>query len=130
MEANVRRHAALAISGGAILTKQMIENEARGIPDDLPFGDLFRRRFGEPRPQARSALGSGFIVSAEGHIVTNNHVVDNASEIHVRFTDKTDVPAKLVGRDPSTDVAVLKIEPRPNMAVVAWGDSDKMEPGA
>jgi serine protease Do len=114
----------------AILTKQMIEDEARGVPDDLPFGDLFRRRFGEPRAQARTALGSGFIVSPEGHIVTNNHVVDNASEIHVRFTDKTDVPAKVVGRDPSTDIAVLKIEPRPNMAVAAWGDSDEMEPGA
>jgi serine protease Do len=114
----------------AILTKQMIEDEARGLPDDLPFGDLFRRRFGEPRPQARMALGSGFIVSSGGHIVTNNHVVDKASEIHVRFTDKTDVPAKLIGRDPSTDIAVLKIEPRPGMAVASWGDSDKMEPGA
>ena len=114
----------------AILTKQMIEDEARGQPDDLPFGDLFRRRFGEPRTQARTALGSGFIVSPEGHIVTNNHVVDKASEIHVRFTDKTDVPAKLIGRDPSTDIAVLKIEPRPGVAVATWGDSDKMEPGA
>lgn len=114
----------------AILTKQMIEDEARGLPDDLPFGDLFRRRFGEPRPQARMALGSGFIISPAGHIVTNNHVVDKASEIHVRFTDKTDVPAKLIGRDPSTDIAVLKIEPRPGMAVASWGDSDKMEPGA
>jgi serine protease Do len=114
----------------AILTKQMIEDEARGLPDDLPFGDLFRRRFGEPRPQTRMALGSGFIVSSGGHIVTNNHVVDKASEIHVRFTDKTDVPAKLIGRDPSTDIAVLKIEPRPGMAVASWGDSDKMEPGA
>ena len=62
--------------------------------------------------------------------MTNNHVVDKASEIHVRFTDKTDVPAKLIGRDPSTDIAVLKIEPRPGMAVATWGDSDKMEPGA
>lgn len=114
----------------AILTRQMIEDEARGLPDDLPFGDLFRRRFGEPRVQARTALGSGFIVSPEGHIVTNNHVVDKASEIHVRFSDKTDVPAKLIGRDPSTDIAVLKIEARPGMAVATWGDSDKMEPGA
>ncbi|OSI23689.1 Do family serine endopeptidase [Bradyrhizobium canariense] len=114
----------------AILTKQMIDEEARQAPDDLPLGELFRRRFGEPRVRERTALGSGFIVSPEGHIVTNNHVVDNASEIHVRFTDKTDLAAKLVGRDQSTDIAVLKIEPRPNMAVAAWGDSDKMEPGA
>lgn len=114
----------------AILTRQMIEDQARGMPDDLPFGDLFRRRFGEPRAQVRTALGSGFIVSPDGHIVTNNHVVANASEIHVRFTDKTDVPAKLVGRDPSTDIAVLKIEPRADMAVATWGDSDRMEPGA
>ena len=112
----------------AILTKQMLEEQAEGEPDEMSLRDLFRRRFGGqgPRQQPRTALGSGFVVSSDGHIVTNNHVVENASEIHVRFADKTDVPARLVGRDPGTDLAVLKVEGRPNLAPVAWGDSEKM----
>lgn len=70
------------------------------------------------------------MISADGHVVTNNHVIENASEIRVVFSDRTRAEARLVGRDPSTDLAVLKIDPRPNMAVATWGDSDKMEPGA
>jgi len=117
----------------AITTRQLAEEQSQAMPDDVPFGDLFRRfRRGEG-PQAqprRSSLGSGFVISADGHVVTNNHVVENASEIQVVFSDKTTASARLVGRDPSTDIAVLKIEPRFSLAVAAWGDSDKMEPGA
>jgi serine protease Do len=116
----------------AILTRQMIEQQDQGSSEDTSLEDLLRRRFGQGSGggQVRMALGSGFIVSPEGYIVTNNHVVENAAEIHVRMFDKTDLPARLVGRDPSTDVAVLKIEPRPNMGVASWGDSDRMQPGA
>jgi len=76
------------------------------------------------------ALGSGFMISPDGYIVTNNHVVANAAEIHVRLMDKTDVPAAVVGRDPEIDIAVLKIDPQPGIAVASWGDSDAVAPGA
>jgi serine protease Do len=76
------------------------------------------------------ALGSGFLINPEGYIVTNNHVVENAAEIHVRLRDKTNVPAKLAGRDPTTDLAVLKIDPPRGVTIATWGDSERMEPGA
>ncbi|WP_425293945.1 S1C family serine protease [Mesorhizobium japonicum] len=75
-------------------------------------------------------MGSGFVISPQGYIVTNNHVVADATEVHVVFSDKETKPARLVGRDPGTDIAVLKIDPRPNMATAAWGDSDAVRPGA
>jgi serine protease Do len=117
----------------AIMTRQMADEQAMAAPDDLPFGDLFRRFYDERRglqQRPRSSLGSGFVISADGHVVTNNHVIENAQEVQVVFPDKTTASARLVGRDPSTDIAVLKIEPRPNMAVARWGNSDAVEPGA
>ncbi|TIM15040.1 MAG: Do family serine endopeptidase [Mesorhizobium sp.] len=111
----------------AITTKQIIQDQA--MPGDFfsPFG---RPGLGPAQPQVREALGSGFVINPDGHIVTNNHVVADASEIHVVFSDKETLPAQLVGRDPATDLAVLKIEPRPNMTTTAWGDSDAVQPGA
>jgi len=120
----------------AITTRQRVEEQeqAQSLPDDLPFREFFRRYYGElperRRQQPRQALGSGFVISSDGHIITNNHVVEDAAEIHVVFEDKTNVPATVVGRDPATDIAVLKVEPRPNMAVATWGDSDAAEPGS
>jgi len=120
----------------AITTQQRVEEQeqSQALPDDLPFREFFRRYYGEapePRRQLpRQALGSGFVISSDGHIITNNHVVEDAAEIHVVFDDKTNVPATLVGRDPATDIAVLKIDPQPNMAVATWGDSDSAEPGS
>jgi serine protease Do len=120
----------------AITTRQRVEEQeqAQSLPDDLPFREFFRRYYGEgPEPrrqQPRQALGSGFVISSDGHIITNNHVVEDAAEIHVVFGDKTNVPATLVGRDPATDIAVLKVDPQPNMAIATWGDSDAAEPGS
>src|SRR4029453_11536743 len=116
----------------AITTKQMVEEQRPSISDDMPLGELFRRdeQPSPPQQRARQALGSGFVINPNGFIITNNHVIENASEIHVIFADRTNVPAKLVGRDPATDVAVLKIEPRPGMAVESWGNSETMEPGS
>ncbi|MER9586569.1 Do family serine endopeptidase [Mesorhizobium sp. M0047] len=111
----------------AITTRQIIQDQTT-LNDFLdPFDS---RGLGPAQPQVREALGSGFVISPEGYIVTNNHVVADATEVHVLFSDKESKPARLVGRDPATDIAVLKIEPRPNMTTVAWGDSDAMQPGA
>ncbi|RWQ41222.1 MAG: Do family serine endopeptidase [Mesorhizobium sp.] len=111
----------------AITTKQIIQGQT--MLDD--FFSPFRSPGLEPaQPQVREALGSGFVISPEGYIVTNNHVVADANEIHVVFSDKQISPARLVGRDPATDIAVLKVDPRPNMTTTAWGDSDAVQPGA
>jgi serine protease Do len=99
-----------------------------GAEED-PFFDFFRR-FGPPQPrdyEARS-LGSGFIISNDGYILTNAHVVDAADEITVRLTDKREFKAKVVGTDKRTDVAVLKIEAA-SLPVVAIGDPSKLRVG-
>ncbi len=100
-----------------------------GAEDD-PFFDFFRR-FGPPQPreyEARS-LGSGFIVSQDGHILTNAHVVEAADEITVRLTDKREYKAKVVGTDKRTDVAVLKIDPTGALPIVTIGDPSKLRVG-
>jgi serine protease Do len=121
----------------AITTRERVEQQRQqdqSTPDDQSMEEFLRRRFGgraTPEPQEpRQALGSGFVISPEGYIITNNHVVENAAEIHVVFGERDNVPAKLVGRDPTADIAVLKVDPRPNMAVTTWGDSDTAEPGS
>jgi serine protease Do len=92
--------------------------------------DFFRRFFeGPPAPQrGRQSLGSGFIVSADGYVGTNFHVVRGASEIVVRLADHTEHQAKLVGGDPKTDLALLKIEGR-SLPTLAFGDSDRLQVG-
>lgn len=79
--------------------------------------------------QSGMALGSGFIISADGVIVTNNHVIDKASSIKVTLDDGTELPAKLVGADPKSDLAVLKVEAPNKLPTVAWGDSEKLKLG-
>ena len=99
------------------------------IPEGSPFEDLFRDFFnngegGQARPRRSSALGSGFVVSSDGYIVTNNHVIDKADEIVIEFFDGKELVAKLVGRDPKTDIAVLKVEASEPLPFVGFGDSD------
>ncbi|MBK5568138.1 MAG: Do family serine endopeptidase [Ensifer sp. SSB1] len=116
-------------------------DEASQLGGNSPFDEQFRQFFrdqGIPLPdqapqqrpaQRAEALGSGFVVTADGYIVTNNHVIDKASSITVTLDDGTQVPAKLVGADPKNDLAVLKIKPAKPLATVAWGDSDGLRVG-
>ena len=91
------------------------------------FERFFRRR--QPREDARST-GSGVIVNAEGYILTNNHVVENADSVEVRLSDDRTFPATIVGRDPKTDLAVLKIDASAGaLPVAALGDSDRLRAG-
>jgi serine protease Do len=80
------------------------------------------------QPRIEHGLGSGVIISPDGYIVTNNHVVDGATDIRVTLHDRRILPAKLIGRDKLTDLAVLKVNAS-DLASVPWGDSTKLEPG-
>jgi serine protease Do len=95
---------------------------------DTPLGREFRRRFGKGHEQV-SGAGSGFIIDPSGLIVTNNHVVDRADKIVVSLTDGRQLPARVLGRDELTDVAVIKVESTEALPAVTWGDSRKAEVG-
>ena len=86
--------------------------EIPNLPEDSPFREFFRRFFGEGEIEEFDAqsLGSGFIISQDGFIISNNHVVRNADEVIVRLSDRREYKAKVVGTDEPTDVALLKIE--------------------
>ncbi len=99
------------------------------VPEDDPFYDFFRR-FGPPQPrdyEARS-LGSGFIISTDGYILTNAHVVEAAEDITVKLNDKREFKAKVIGSDKRTDVAVIKIEAS-GLPAVKIGDPDRLKVG-
>jgi len=81
------------------------------------------------RPRKRTGAGSGFFVSADGLIVTNNHVVEGAEKIRVRLTDETELAAKIVGRDPATDVALIKVDAKGPFPFLTFGDSDALKVG-
>ncbi|CAH2408297.1 Do family serine endopeptidase [Mesorhizobium escarrei] len=83
----------------------------------------------EGATQLAEALGSGFIISSDGTIVTNNHVIDGASDIKVTLEDGTELPATLVGRDAKSDLAVLKVTTAKPLPTLAWGDSDRLRAG-
>lgn len=92
------------------------------------FGEEFFRRFERPREPMERSMGSGVIVDPSGLIVTNNHVVSGADEIKVLLDDKREFKAELIGTDPKTDLAVLRIEAK-NLPTVPWADSDQLEVG-
>jgi serine protease Do len=96
-----------------------------------PFKDFFERFFGEDmqREFKQPSLGSGFIIDKDGLVVTNNHVIEDADQIKVKLKDQREFDAKVVGRDPNTDIALLKIESGENLPVVKLGDSDALEVG-
>jgi len=132
-----------------ISTTQFVEQRRRGMrdlpqmPRGGPWEDMFRdflEQFGdqlpqeegdgdEPRRRRASSLGSGFIIEADGLVVTNNHVIEDADEIKVVLADNTILEATVIGRDPQVDLALLKVESDEPLPTVKWGDSDKMRVG-
>jgi serine protease Do len=98
---------------------------------DDPFQDFFEKFFGEERQREfkQKSLGSGFIFDKEGYIITNNHVIEGADQIKVKLNNEKEFDAKIIGRDPSTDIAVIKIKSAHNLPVVTLGDSDAMKVG-
>jgi serine protease Do len=96
-----------------------------------PFEEFFERFFGGPMPQQRpqQSLGSGFLIDADGYILTNNHVIENAGMIMVKLADEKEYEAKVVGRDPRTDLALIKINARGDLPVAPLGDSDSLQVG-
>ena len=92
------------------------------------FGEEFFRFFGIPRERIERSLGSGVIVSEDGYILTNHHVIAQASRITVGLRDKRELEAKLVGTDPTTDIALLKVEAK-GLPFLSLGDSDKAQIG-
>ncbi len=104
-------------------------------PEGSPFEDFFRdfldrqNRGDGPRPRRSQALGSGFVISEDGYIVTNNHVIEGADEITIEFYSGATLPAKVVGTDPNTDIALLKVEADAPLPFVTFGDSDIVRVG-
>jgi serine protease Do len=102
------------------------------MPDDPLFRQFFGKQFGRgpavPEKRREQSLGSGVIVSPEGYVLTNNHVVDGATDVKVTLSDKRELKAKIVGTDPKTDVAVLKLEGS-NFPAITLGDSSKVQIG-
>lgn len=118
------------------VTTDVTKTAANGMPgfDSEQIPEQFRRFFEQlpqnPAPEQRrgTGFGSGFIISEDGYVITNAHVVDNASEILVGLQDRREYPAELIGSDPTTDIALLKLEAS-NLPVVTIGDSEDLRVG-
>lgn len=117
-----------------ISTKQRVQVQSNPFAG-TPFGDLFGGGGGRPQTRQAQSLGSGFLISSDGYIVTNNHVVSpgargaSVDSITVTLTNREEYEAKLVGRDPATDLAVLKITAKKPLPFVKFGDSTKARVG-
>jgi serine protease Do len=95
------------------------------FPPGSPFEEFFKNFGDNDRQRKAQSLGSGFIIDAEGIVVTNYHVIENAEEIRVILADETSFTAKVLGQDKKTDIAVLKIDPgETKLTAVAFGNSD------
>ncbi|MBI5676753.1 MAG: DegQ family serine endoprotease [Nitrospirae bacterium] len=95
---------------------------------ESPLGDFFEP-FNMPKKWKEQSLGSGVIVSSDGYIITNSHVVEKADEIKVTLYDKEDYSGKIIGSDPKTDIAVIKISAKEDLPAIKWGDSDSLQVG-
>ncbi len=126
-------------NGPAVVNVQATHNAAEnpqmqpGEPDEQEIPEIFRRFFGPQgrlphADSSRISLGSGFIISADGYVLTNNHVVDGSDQVLVRLSDRRELEAKVIGTDPQTDIALLKVNAG-GLPVVSIGDSKKLKPG-
>lgn len=106
------------------------QGQIQGLPPGFAqfFGQLPRGMMRPQQPQIEHGIGSGIIISPDGYIVTNNHVVDGAMQIRVTLNDRRVLNAKLIGADKLTDLAVIKVDAH-DLPSIAWGDSSKLKPG-
>ncbi|MCK4379395.1 MAG: trypsin-like peptidase domain-containing protein, partial [Deltaproteobacteria bacterium] len=120
-----------------INTTKVVERRGRnfnfhGSPfSNDPFDEFFNRFFGQ-QPQRKfkqRSLGSGFIISKDGYILTNNHVVEDADEVKVTLSDEKTYDAKIIGTDAKTDLSILKIEVDHDLPIAVLGDSSRLEVG-
>jgi serine protease Do len=113
-------------------TQQVAAGDQQDMPFDFPPGSPFEQffhNFKNHKGENVTALGSGFIIDSAGYIVTNNHVIDGSTDIHVTLSDGKDLPAKLIGADKKTDLALLKVAADKPLPYVSFGDSDRARVG-
>jgi serine protease Do len=112
------------------------ESAIPNMPDDSQLNEFFRRFFGDQMPpggpgegEPQASLGSGFIVSKDGYVISNYHVVKDADEVMVRLSDRRELRARIVGTDPRSDIAVLKVNPEGDLPVLRLGSSEALKVG-
>jgi Do/DeqQ family serine protease len=101
------------------------------VPSPFQFSPFFEEFFGDRQPRYRrdTSLGSGFIINRDGYILTNDHVIRDAESIKVKLSNENEYNGKIVGRDPKTDLAIIKIDSKEGLPVAVLGDSDKLQVG-
>ncbi|UXX80315.1 Do family serine endopeptidase [Reichenbachiella carrageenanivorans] len=126
-------YAAKAVTPGVVHIRSTFEGAAQASRGSSPFDQYFKEFFGDPhggQSQQRPSMGtgSGVIISADGYIATNNHVIENATEIEVLLNDNRTYKAEIVGTDPTTDLALLKVEEK-GLPFIKVGNSDQVQVG-
>lgn len=130
---------ALAEGASAAVVNIQVEKSAEGMPAGMPFGNNpfsgdgrfkeFFERGQEPEQRKQAGLGTGFIVDKTGYIITNNHVVENADKIKVVLKDEREFNAEIIGRDPQTDLALIKVDAKGDLPTVPLGRSAELKVG-
>ncbi len=112
-----------------IRAEKVVERETRNPFDGTPFEDFFRGPQGPDREFRSQGLGSGVFIQSDGHLVTNNHVIENAEELSVKTQNGEEYDATIVGTDPTRDLAVLKVDADTEFRAISFGDSDQIRTG-